>query len=159
MGNGRISNLEGNNLISYDFFNETRSDPNAFRTQAIKNIHSESRVSNLFFSKENIDILQDGIRFMVYKKTKEIISKQSEPELQVIMRSIYLQYAKNLNTNIIEQVKDLNSKVLDYTVSYIANQIQNYKIYTNDITNMPIPLERSKNMSSAGTKNLFRAEI
>jgi hypothetical protein len=158
MGNGRISNLEGNNLISYDFFNETRSDPNAFRTQAIKNIHSESRVSNLFFSKENIDILQDGIRFVVYKKTKEIISKQSEPELQVIMRSIYLQYAKNLNTNTIEQVKDLNSKVLDYTVSYISNQIQNYKIYTNDITNMPIPLERSKNMSSAGTKNLFRAE-
>jgi hypothetical protein len=158
MGNGRISNLEGNNLISYDFFNETRSDPNAFRTQAIKNIHSESRVSNLFFSKENMDILQDGIRFVVFKKTKEVISKQSEPELQVIMRSIYLQYAKNLNTNIIEQVKDLNSKVLDYTVSYIANQIHNYKIYTNDITNMPIPLERSKNMSSAGTKNLFRAE-
>ena len=158
MGNGRISNLEGNNLISYDFFNETRSDPNAFRTQAIKNIHSESRVSNLFFSKENMDILQDGIRFVIFKKTKEVISKQSEPELQVIMRSIYLQYAKNLNTNIIEQVKDLNSKVLDYTVSYIANQIHNYKIYTNDITNMPIPLERSKNMSSAGTKNLFRAE-
>ena len=158
MGNGRISNLEGNNLISYDFFNETRSDPNAFRTQAIKNIHSESRVSNLFFSKENMDILQDGIRFVVFKKTKEVISKQSEPELQVIMRSIYLQYSKNLNTNIIEQVKDLNSKVLDYTVSYIANQIHNYKIYTNDITNMPIPLERSKNMSSAGTKNLFRAE-
>lgn len=158
MGNGRITDLHLNNLTKYEFFNESTHDPDSFKSQAIKNIHSESAVSDMFFSKMNIDILQEGIRFGVYKKSKEVISTQSEPELQIIMRSVYLQYAKNNHEDLILQVRDLNSKVLDYTVSYISNQIQNYKTYTKDITSMPIPLERSKNMSSAGTKNLFRAE-
>jgi len=152
--NGRVTDLHYNNLTKYDFFNESHSDPNHFRTQAVKHIHSESKVASVFFSKQNVDIVQDGIRYAVFKKTKDVIGQQSEPELQIVMRSIYLQYAKNLNDNIVSQVKDLNSKVLDYTVTHISNQLSNYKQYTKDISTMPVPLERSKNMSSVGTKNI-----
>ena len=154
MTNGRITDLHMDNLTKYEFFNEQNKDPDHFRSQAVKHIHTESAVSNLFFSIENIDVVHDGIRYGVYKKTKEVISRQSEPELQIVMRSIYLQFAKNTSDNVVLQVKDLNAKVLDYTIHYISNQLYNYKRYTTDISTMPIPMERSKNMSSVGTKNL-----
>ena len=41
----------------------------------------------------NIDGLQKSIRYSVNKKTGEIISKQSNNSLYIIMRSILLQYA------------------------------------------------------------------
>jgi len=42
-----------------------------------------------------MNLIQDGIRYQVYLKTdkKHIIDKQSEVELEIIMRSIYLQHS------------------------------------------------------------------
>lgn len=160
MNNGRVTDLHQSNLTTYSFFHEKNKDPNHFRTQAVKHIHTESPVANVFFSAENIQILQDGIRYMVYAKSsdKYIIGNQSETELQIVMRSIYLQYSKNTSSNIPDQVKELNTKVLDYTVPIIINEVHNYKQYTHDISQLPIPMERSKNMSTSGTKVLFRKE-
>ena len=160
MNNGRVTDLHQSNLTTYSFFHENNKDPNHFRTQAVKHIHTESPVAGIFFSAENIDALQEGIRYSVYSKSpgRYVIGKQSETELQIVMRSIYLQYAKNLSTNLSDQVRELNSKVLDYTVPIIINEVQNYKQYTNDISQLPVPMERSKNMSSTGTKILFRKE-
>ena len=119
-----------------------------------KNIHVENKVSSLFFSRHNIDTLQSAIRYSVYKRSqnKHIIDNQSENDLMVVMRSIYLQYSKNLPYDIIEQVKRLNSMVLDYCVPNILREVNQYHNYTNDISSLPIPLEHAKNMSSKGTK-------
>lgn len=151
--NGRVDISSYKNLTSYKFFDE-QYDNHDFQKQGIKNIHVENKVSALFFSRHNIDTLQSGIRYSVYKRSqnKHIIDNQSENDLMVIMRSIYLQYSKNLPYGIVEQVKKLNSMVLDYCVPNILREVNQYHNYTNDIGSLPIPLEHSKNMSSKGTK-------
>lgn len=151
--NGRVDISSYKNLTSYKFFDEQYNNHD-FQKQGIKNIHVENKVSSLFFSRHNIDTLQSGIRYSVYKRSQNqhIIDNQSENDLMVIMRSIYLQYSKNLPYNIVEQVKKLNSMVLDYCVPNILREVNQYNNYTNDISSLPIPLEHAKNMSSKGTK-------
>jgi hypothetical protein len=59
----------------------------------------ETSLSRAFFSPENTKIIQNGIRRDVYDRSGEkrwVIDEQSADELQIVMRSIYLQYAKNL---------------------------------------------------------------
>ena len=44
----------------------------------------------------------------VYRISQKTISRQSYQELQIIMKSMYLQYGRNIPTNIEEQVITLN---------------------------------------------------
>lgn len=149
-----------NNLTSYKFFTDDAHNYD-FQKQGIKNIHTENPVSELFFSHHNIDILQNGIRYSVFKRTSDlkVIDGQSENELLIIMRSIYLQYCKHKPYNIVEQVRDLNSKVLDFAVPRILVELNQYVNYKKDASALPIPLEHSKNVSSKGTKILYSREF
>lgn len=159
--NGRIDTLHQTNLTSYDFFKENIKNPAHFQSNAVRHMHTDNQLASLFFSQENIDIIQEGIRYLVFKHTnnKHIISNQSETELQIIMRSIYLQYAKHNDERVVEEVKSLNSKVLNFAVPQILSELNQFINYTHDITYLPVPLERSKNMSSTGTRVLFTNEL
>ncbi len=128
------------------------------QTSSLQRRMQGSAVSDVFFSRENVDAVQDGIRYMVWKRSdqKYVISKQDEVQLHYVMRSIYLQYARNAQENVIEQVRCLNERVLDYCVSTVLREIEAHNFYMNDITKMPVPMERSKNASSAGTKVLIQ---
>ena len=75
------------------------------------------------------------------------------------MRSIYLQYCKHRQYNIVEQVKDLNSKVINYAVPNVLVELNQYIAYKKDASSLPIPLEHAKYVSSAGTKILYTKEF
>ena len=64
----------------------------------IKGNFEKNCVNDLFFSQTNIDALQTGMKNLVASKTngKHIIGNQSENELMIIMRGIYLEYGQNL---------------------------------------------------------------
>ena len=64
----------------------------------------------MIFSKRNIDCIQKHIQKSVLQKTNYRIGRQSDLQLQIIMRSIYLQYSKNLDCNYAEQIRELNKK-------------------------------------------------
>jgi hypothetical protein len=118
--------------------------------------YSENCVSNLFFSQFNIDILQEGLRNMILNKTdgKFNINKQSETELKIIMRSIYLQFSKNSSNDITTQVKELNKLVLEWAVPEIISNIKQHENYKQDISTLPIPIERAQLTSQKGTRVL-----
>ncbi len=149
-----------NNLTNSSPFDEVNKS-NHFQKTAISHMIQNTELSNIFFSQNNIDALQQGIRYLVWKNSngKHKIGNQSETQLQIIMRGIFLQYSKNLSYNIIEQVKELNQKVLDFIIPQILLEIDQYNYYINDIYKQPIPLSRSINTSSAGTKFLFTKEL
>ncbi len=148
------------NLTRYDLFDKTKHAYD-FNSQGIKNIHSTNPISDVFFSKENIGILQDGIRYIVYKRSSDklIIDRQSDNELLIIMRSIYLQYSSHKPYAVLEQVRELNSKVIDYAVPVILTELNQYVNYTKDASALPVPLEHSKNISPKGTKVLYTREF
>ena len=113
-------------------------------------------LSDAFFSSKNIQIIQNGIRAGVYKKSNGmyIIGNQNCDELKIIMRSIFLQYAKNLSTNIKEQIQDLNNLVLDYSIKQVYGEAEGYMKYKQDVSTMYTPIAHPV-MSKTNDKQLI----
>jgi len=111
-------------------------------TDAMNGNWYKTKLSNAFFSSENIQILQNGIRYGVYIKSNEqyIIPEQSEDELKIIMRSIFLQNSKNLSNNIKQQISELNDKVLEYSINDVFGEATSYMIYKKDLSTMVVPI-------------------
>ena len=70
------------------------------------------------------------------------------------MRSIYFQYGKNNNFNVIEQVRELNRIVINWCVDEIITNINQYMNYKTNISTLPMPMERAQLPSQKGTKTL-----
>lgn len=126
---------------------------------AITGIHEKSILNQLFFSPQNCKIIQNMIRYNIYNSSdkKYIIGNQDPIELQIIMRSIYLQYSRNNYNNITEQIKRLNSIIVEETTPKILSNIQQYFTYLKD-KSKPFygngPIERPINVNSSGLKSL-----
>ena len=126
---------------------------------AIEHSVSKNDVNSVYFSKENIAALQQGIRYLVYRRSDKVIADQNETELMVVMRSIYLQYSKNLPDNVLKQVKELNARVLDYVVPQITVELNQYQTYIRDASGLPVPMDRGENTSVSGTKFLRQGDF
>ena len=57
---------------------------------------------------------------------------QSDLQLQIIMRSIFLQFSKNLNCDYANQIRDLNKKVTDYSVDENSVEISQFLEYRKE---------------------------
>lgn len=127
-----------------------------YQTNIISRNLNCTRVSSVFFSMDNINLLQMGIRNKILNDTngEYNIGRQKDEELKIVMRSIYFQYGKNLENNIVEQVLELNTKVIEWCVPEIISNITQSQKYITDISTMPVPLERSVLPSTKGTKTL-----
>ena len=55
--NGRVDVVNNNNFNMYDMFKE-ETKSKYVSEEAIKSIHSKNELSEIFFSRQNIDILQ-----------------------------------------------------------------------------------------------------
>jgi hypothetical protein len=133
----------------------------SFRPEALKGIHQSNEVANVFFSRANLDALQQGIRYRVYVESGDsrfVIAPQSEDELKVVMRSIYLQHSSNLTVEVLEQVRELNRKVLDFCVPRVLNEARMYMTFQKDWNNQPTIMDHPQNVSNAGTKVLEISE-
>lgn len=128
-----------------------------FQTDMLRGNWEKSEVSQAFFSADNVEQIQNSIRKEVYERSQPkgyLIDKQSVEELKIIMRAIFLQYARNLPTNVSGQVADLNQKVLDWSVPHILSAVDHHFFYINDISHLPVPLAREQHLSKAGTRSL-----
>ena len=143
--NGRINlgyNEYDNNIFQlFDRIPATR--PTNYEN-ALAGNQNESELSKQFFSSENINNLQTGIIEGVKEMSKNQyhVGYQSEDNLKMIMRSIYLQHSVNLPNQIKEQIKELNLFVLDYCVPKVYGEAQGYYKYLEDISTIATPIER-----------------
>ena len=102
----------------------------------------ESNLSRSYFSRENIQILQNGIRAGIYHKSngQYIIGPQDCDALKIIMRSVYLQHAANQSNNIPQQITELNKIVLDYCIKQVYGEAQGYMKYIDDVSTLVVPI-------------------
>lgn len=156
--NGRVNISSQSPLTLNAFYKHTPTDNSAFYVEAVQGTFTPNHLSNMFFSCNNIDVLHEGIRYKVHQLTngKHIIGRQSDKDLKVVMRSIYLQYSKNRNDDIIGQVRELNSKVLEWCVREVFSNLQQYDKYVVDVSTLPMPLERSPIATTKGSRTLER---
>lgn len=157
--NGRVvftDTDEPNPVVLPGFLPDTSVERD-FQNDALRGNWEKSPVSEKFFSGENVERLQNQIRKEVFERSAPknyVIDKQSVEELKIIMRAIYLQYARNLPNDVAAQVADLNKKVCDWSVPHILSAVDHYHFYLNDISHMPVPLPHMQHLSRAGTKSL-----
>ena len=159
--NGRVDTLKDGNYELYKLSDQNKRPQLNFQDEAIKGQHVANDISNIFFSRLNIDSLQDGIRYQIYVKSckKHIIGRQSDDDLKVIMRAVYLEHARHAALNTLEEIKRLNGIVLDICVPRVLQEINMYMRYKNDISALPIPMDRGEFISSKGTKQLVQKEF
>jgi len=151
---GRVQATSNESTKPYDLYKNSNQAQDT-NVNIISNIIVPNAVSRTFFSNDNVERIQTTILNEVFKRTQTQISKQSYQELQIIMKSIYLQYSKNLNTDIEGQVVTLNQYVINTCVDIIIPNISMYQKYLKDITS-PIPvMPNSQNSSIKGHNNGF----
>jgi len=154
--NGLVDIGSKKNSKPYPLF-QNQFNKEAYVSHTIQNLQTSSILSQSYFSRKNTNIIQNMLRYNVWMMSnkKYIIDRQSDTQLQIVMRSIYLQYAKNRNDNIIGQIKILNKYVLDYCIPHILSEVEQYKAYRVKASQIPDPLPRSVSLSNAGTKTLI----
>jgi len=118
-------------------------------------VWDDTVLSKVFFSSQNMTILQNGIRAGVYRRSNNqyVIGAQDDDVLQVIMRSIFLQYSANQQSHITEQIAELNKLVMAYAIEQIYGEAQGYIKYLYDASNMYTPMAPPV-MSSINDKQL-----
>jgi hypothetical protein len=118
-----------------------------------------SPVSLLFFSDENMNRIQKQIKREVFRLSNGTFkidenTNQDEQDLIITMRYIFIEYAKNLPTHIVKQVKILNRQLLDYIIPDIMTNIKQHYMYLKEISQPIRPLDQPLNVNNKGRRTL-----
>lgn len=129
--NGRVDIISPNTNTLFALKDKIPSNQATAYEDAMKGGWYNTPLSVAFFSAKNIQCLQNGLRAGVMKRSngQYLIGEQNTDQLKIIMRSVFLQYAKNLPDNIPNQIEKLNSLVLDYAIGQVYGEAVGYMKY------------------------------
>lgn len=162
--NGRVNVIEPDPNVLFSIKERVPVDSkavNVYRT-SLQGNWEESPLSYAFFSKQNIQIIQNGIRYGVFQLSKGqyIIPPQKVEEIAIVMRSTFLSYSANLQFEISKQIEELNKIVIDYCVRDIYSQAQSYMKYLQDVSTLRTPIDRPIMSNNNSKKTLeLRGQI
>ena len=140
--NGRVDIIGPKTSDLFQMYDKITINQCATLRNPTEGLWDNTSLSDTFFSKQNIQIIQNGIRAGVYERSKGkyIIGNQECDTLKIIMRSIFLQYAANKPDNIKAQVEQLNKMVLDYCIPQVYGEAHGYHKYIVDASTMYTPI-------------------
>jgi hypothetical protein len=132
------------------YFNDN-NQANKLRREIIKNqvrINEceQGDLENTFFSDENITLINKQLILTVFKKTNGSykISNQTTESLTIVMRYVFLEHARHLPYNILEQIRELNLRVVNEIVPIVITQITQRTEYLKTIAEprnvLPLPI-------------------
>jgi len=140
--NGRVDIKSPNTSKLFTMYDKIPANQCTTFRNPTEGLWDETMLSKTFFSYENIQIIQNGIRAGVYQRSngQYVIGPQDCDALKVVMRSVYLQYAANQNNNISQQVEALNQMVLNYCIQQVYGEAQGYLKYLDDASTLVVPI-------------------
>lgn len=144
-----------NNLLYFNNPKRNVNEPNISR-ELLRGTQEDTILSKAFFHPNNINFLQKQIIKEVFKRShgEYLIEKQRDYDLKIVMRSVFLQYAKHRPTNIKEQIIKLDSIVIDEIIPGIITEIKSYLGYLDRAFGPIHIMDRPEYISSTGTKIL-----
>ena len=113
----------------------------------------------LFFSNQNRELVQKGIRQNVKNKHGIKIDRQSPEGILVIMRFVFINNAYDHYNNIESQVRLMNQKAIEIATENIITGVTQYYGYIKDIDRPLEPLPTPKNTSTHGIKIGYNNQI
>jgi len=142
VNNGRVDIKSPNTSELFQMYDKIPANQCVSFRNATEGIWTETNLSQAFFSQQNIQMLQNGIRAGIYHKSngQYIIGPQDCDALKIVMRSIYLQHAANQSNNITQQITELNKIVLDYCIKQVYGEAQGYMKYIDDVSTLVVPM-------------------
>lgn len=153
--NGRVNIAQVDMKKQFSLYDKIPVKETTSFSNALQGNWENSVLSIAYFSKKNIQIIQNAIRAGVYEMSKEqyLIGPQSEDTLKIIMRSVFLQNSANMQSHITNQIEALNKIVVDYCAKQIYGEAQGYLTYLHDASTLVVPLQRPV-MSNTKSKTL-----
>ena len=110
----------------------------------------ETPLNTLFFSDFNKNLIQRGVR-QTFKNISGIaIDYQNPDDIYAIMRVVFINNSGDHYTKINEQVRYMNTKVIDTSISQIQTGVSQYIAYANDIDTTRTLIDQPINTSTAG---------
>jgi hypothetical protein len=142
VNNGRVDIKTPSTSSLFEMYDKIPANQCATFRNATEGLWDETYLSQAFFSKENIQILQNGIRAGVYQQSngQYLVGPQDCDSLKIIMRSVYLQHSANQINNITQQISELNKIVLDYSIKQVYSEAQGYMKYLDDASTLVVPI-------------------
>lgn len=138
--------------MNYDLIDKSGEQRDSLVDSLITSVHQcDTPLAKTFFSAGNMNTIQNNLRIVVREKTGHVIGRQSDEQVAIVMRGMYMLYADPGNDTDSE-VRRLNAIVLSQLAPMVGTGIAAYLGYIRDSTNMYVPLERPKNMSQRGSK-------
>jgi hypothetical protein len=142
VNNGRIDIKSPNTSALFEMYDKIPANQCVTFRNPTEGLWTDTYLSQAFFSQENIQILQNGIRAGVYHKSNSqyTIGPQDCDSLKIVMRSVYLQHSANQPNNITQQVAELNKIVLMYCIQQVYSEAQGYMKYIDDASTLVVPI-------------------
>jgi len=143
MYNGRVNIVTPDTKTQFALYDKIPVKVDAFQDALQGNVYN-TQLSDAYFSRENIQMIQNQIRHAIYNVSKEqfLIGEQDNDTLKIIMRSIFLQNSLNLKCNIKGQIATLNQLVLNYCIPQIYGELKGYIRFKEDISTLATPIAR-----------------
>ena len=140
--NGRVDIKSPNTSTLFEMYDKIPANQCVTFRNPTEGLWTDTTLSQAFFSQQNIQIIQNGIRSGVYHKSngQYIIGPQDCDSLKIVMRSVYLQNAANQPNNITEQIAELNKIVLNYCIQQVYSEAQGYMKYIDDASTLVVPI-------------------
>jgi hypothetical protein len=142
VSNGRIDIQSPDTRSLFNMYDKIPAHQCTTYRNPLEGQWDDSTLSKAYFSKENIQIIQNGIRAGVYKQSNNqyVVAPQDCDSLKIVMRSIYLQYSANLPGNVSGQIEALNQMVLNFCIQQVYSEAKGYMKYLSDASNMYVPI-------------------
>jgi hypothetical protein len=163
-----------NQKLPYAESNMHRDDFNVLRTEVLADPYDvpethyvelalrqwkmkPTEVAKTFFGVTNIKRIQKKLKREIYNRsyTKfRLEEDQNVLDLLQAMITVYNEYGKNLNQNIVRQVKILNEQTVQYIAPDMMTELKQHYGFLDSIKNPPNPLPDPINVNRAGRAQL-----
>lgn len=142
VNNGRVNIKSPDTSTLFKMYDKIPANQCVTFRNPTEGLWNETPLSQAFFSQENIQIIQNGIRSGVYKRSngQYVIGVQDCDSIKIIMRSVFLQYSANKPSSIPQQIIELNNIVLNYCVQQVYSEAQGYMKYMDDVSTLVVPI-------------------
>ena len=142
VNNGRINIKSPNTSALFQMYDKIPANQCVTYRNATEGLWDSTPLSQTFFSQQNIQILQNGIRAGVYNRSngQYVIGPQDCDSIKIVMRSVFLQHAANQPNNISQQIEELNKIVLNYCIQQVYSEAQGYMKYMDDVSTLVVPI-------------------
>jgi hypothetical protein len=142
VNNGRVNIKTPNTSALFQMYDKIPANQCVTYRNATEGLWNETSLSQAYFSQQNIQIIQNGIRSGVYERSngQYLIGPQDCDSLKIIMRSVFLQHAANQLNNIPQQIAELNKIVLNYCIQQVYSEAQGYMKYVDDVSTLVVPI-------------------